>query len=613
MSSNEIVFGGQEPAPPSLQEAIENNRRKALFQSISVAANQDPKHVAEAMRYGFSPMAPREALDQERKARNVRKVYDSVLDYPVASSFFQDPAFASIAIKDADNIGILENLARTAVSVPTGLAEAGLSILELTQGQASAFVDYLRIKIKQNAWEHMTPEQRRQFRQQDLARRGLTEYPYRGEVFQPLGEMVTTKMRRGLQELTKDFKPQAKTLFGEALISAGTSIGQFAVLLPFGPAGILTGFGALSFGQGLEAGRQAGLETGDQIRYAAMDAIAEIGFAALPLQKLFASTKSGSSFLRSFWEFSAAEVPAEMATTLTQSFNRWARIDSQRGQSFDDWLSGLGREEALTVLATLMSSAGFSALAHRAQVQITNQAREQGLAEARARGIAQMADRLRELELTSEAPEAARQLMNGILQEASDVDRLRVEASRLAEAIEQVGVDKVRAALPGVVEALQQSGTEPGVEADVAPGVRGRDPADGPAVALGGARTDDGGELGGPRGAEILVRGVSHPDLERRSDERAAAGRRKRDVHDLDGVVAHHGREHAGIDDELVAPARVAAEGPGVGAASGARRIARIVNVLSAERSPDQEQEHEQDNTSLHEIQTSFESCGSGP
>lgn len=467
MSSNEIVFGGQEPAPPSLQEAIESNRRKALFQSISVAANQDPKHVAEAMRYGFSPMAPREALDQERKARNVRKVYDSVLDYPVASSFFQDPAFASIAIKDADNIGILENLARTAVSVPTGLAEAGLSILELTQGQASAFVDYLRIKIKQNAWEHMTPEQRRQFRQQDLARRGLTEYP---SEFRPLGEMVTTKMRRGLQELTKDFKPQAKTLFGEALISAGTSIGQFAVLLPFGPAGILTGFGALSFGQGLEAGRQAGLETGDQIRYAAMDAIAEIGFAALPLQRLFASTKSGSSFLRSFWEFSAAEVPAEMATTLTQSFNRWARIDSQRGQSFDDWLSGLGREEALTVLATLMSSAGFSALAHRAQVQITNQAREQGLAEARARGIAQMADRLRELELTSEAPEAARQLMNGILQEASDVDRLRVEASRLAEAIEQVGVDKVRAALPGVVEALQQSGTEPGVEAEISPG-----------------------------------------------------------------------------------------------------------------------------------------------
>ena len=467
MSSNEIVFGGQGQAPDDVRDAIENERRNALSQSISFATTQDPKRIAESMRYGFGPLVPQQSLDAARRAETARKTYDSILNYPVTSSFFQDPAFASIAISDAPNIGLLENTARTLLAAPIGMANAILPMLEFAQGQASGFVDYLRIKIKQNAWEHMTPEQRRQFRQQDLARRGLTEYP---SEFRPLGEMVTTQMRRGFQEATEGLQPQTETILGEALTSAGTSIAQFAALLPLGVPGIMAGFGALEFGQGLEEGRKAGLTPDQQLRYAGFNAASEMGFAALPLQRLFASAKGGSGFLRSFWQFSAAEVPAEMATTLTQSFNRWAQIDSKQGQSFESWLSTLKREEAVTFLATLISSAGFSALAHRAEAQIATQAREQSLAKSRANGLTQMADQFVDLSISEEAPDLARQLVNGIAQESGSVDRLRVDTSRLAEIIDQIGVNRIREVLPGVVEEIQQAGTEPGIEAEISPG-----------------------------------------------------------------------------------------------------------------------------------------------
>jgi hypothetical protein len=466
MSSNEIVFGGQGQAPDDVRDAIENERRNALSQSISFATTQDPKRIAESMRYGFGPLVPQQSLEAARRAETARKTYD----YPVTSSFFRDPAFASIAISDAPNIGILENTARTLLAAPVQMAEAGLSVLEFAQGRLTESWTNMVGEIKAYAWSHMTPEQKRQFRQQDLARRGLTEYPYRGEVFQPLGEMVTTQMRRGLQEATEGLKPQTETILGEALVSAGTSIAQFAALLPLGPAGILAGFGALSFGQGLEEGRKAGLTPDQQLRYAGFNFASEVGFAAAPLQGLFASAKGGSAFLRSFWQFSASEIPAEMATTLTQSFNRWAQIDSKQGQSFESWLSTLKREEAVTFLATLISSAGFSALAHRAEAQIATQAREQSLAESRANGLTQMADQFVDLSISEEAPDLARQLVNGIAQESGSVDRLRVDTSRLAEIIDQIGVNRVREVLPGVVEEIQQAGTEPGIEAEISPG-----------------------------------------------------------------------------------------------------------------------------------------------
>jgi hypothetical protein len=185
--------------------------------------------------------------------------------------------------------------------------------------------------------------------------------------------------------------------FVESSVASG--VRSLGAMIPGLLASVMTGNPQYSLGMGsMRAGGQAvakGLDAGASplkaLAYGAEDATAEYATEMIPVGLLLKDLKLGAPLYKLLARQIATEVPTEMVATAWQNFNEWLNINPE--QSFSDYLTKLGPDEALTVGSTIVQTVLTAGLAHGTNKIVQNLANQQ----TRAQGATMSAESLDQL------------------------------------------------------------------------------------------------------------------------------------------------------------------------------------------------------------------------
>jgi hypothetical protein len=445
-----------------LMEAEDAQQRARQAATLQTAVDANPDEYATQKRVasylGYAPAAVEATPEASKREAQVKQVQDASATRPVLARKYTDDDFARLAHDDSDPLGgLVDQLAKGAKYL-FGANEDGNTIGGTAHRGAMAFAAGAAGTFRAAS---------------DLAA-GATEFMYPAlRANEQAGFAGGNPLRRvgegfGMMAREQFAKREALLPKGpQSLVSAGVDSGveslvQSALSLPLalmtgGESAALAAMAGPQGGQSYHKAREAGVPESVALAYGISDAAIEFATERLPLGRLLADVKSGTSAIRTAVHQVLPEVIGEQIATALQDANEWAVMPENAKKTFKDYLADRPAAAVQTLIATLVGIGGHVGVMKSIQGAVDNSNGMQRQVEAANDG-AEHLKALFSAAASSKLRERDPQTFAAFVHEASDdagaPTEVYVDARVLAGEGGLFNQEKVAEILPSVAEHL---------------------------------------------------------------------------------------------------------------------------------------------------------------
>lgn len=465
MSDFGITFSDQQSFNDDVRNRLDRMREQRLRQAVNFGTRYNPVRTGQAAQHGLPFTVSDDILNAAIQQTKQQNIYREVNSYPVSMDFFADPAFASLAADDADNVGMMEGLFKTLGSAGASVVSGALRFIDWERAKTEEWQTQMWMSLREQAIANMTPDERRRFIQ---AQQQLPSE------FRPIEEPMTQKVMRGWEEMAQGLQADARsfwgqTILGESAFSAIQSITQMMALAPLGPAAVMAGFGATEFGSAMQAGEAAGLSPQEAFKTAVAGAFAEVALGFTPVKSLLAGT-AGNTLRQTLVNTAKAELATEIPTTLIQSFTQFMEFERPTTSAdFVEYAERLPREVAITALSTLFSTGITAPIIYRSQEAVNKQASDIDAAQRNSDVLGQIRDTVSRSRAAANGPALFQKLV-AAQAKAYEVREIRIDRQIVEDSLEELGgIEALRKALPEVASKLEAQDPADGTELFIRP------------------------------------------------------------------------------------------------------------------------------------------------